>query len=436
MADQGIIYLLWQDLVGITRTRGVPLRDLARRAEAGLGWAMAGQALTPFEDIVDNPWGPMDEARQIPDMATRFVIAGEGDNPDVHAVICDSRAGVDLDWECCVRSFCASALADLKAATDLDLVIAFEHEFTLWGDEAEPETPFSFSAARQRHGFLSDLERALTSAGIPLETIEPEFGLSQYEISTGPVPALQGADQAIISREVVREVARRHGLRASFTPKLAPDAVGNGGHLHLSFADASGTNVTPDPDGPAQLAPVAARFCAGILAHLDALVALTAPAPVSYHRLGPHHWSCGFKALGVQNREAALRIVPGVSADAARSAKSFNIEYRPIDAAASPYLALGALIRAGLEGIRGDLTPPAPITSDPADMSDEDRAAHGVTELPTTLGAALDALEADAVARGWFPDTMLSTYLNLKRWEVDAAETDPGGAFQRYARTY
>lgn len=436
MDDAAITYLLWQDPVGITRTRGIPSRDLERRAEAGLGWAMAGHALTPFEDIVDNPWGPMDEARQIPDLSTRFAIEGTEAHPAIAAVLCDSRAGFDAPWDCCVRTFCAEALGEFRTRTGLELVMAWEHEFTLSGDGIAPETPFSLAAARQRHAILVDIEAALSAAGVPVETVEPEYGLAQYEVSAGPEPALDAADHAVIAREVIREIARRHGLRASFTPKPAPEAVGNGAHLHFSFRDASGRNAAPCSDGPCGLSETAARFAAGILAHVDALVALTAPSPISYTRLGPHHWSCGFRAIGVQNREVTLRIVPGTARDPARAAAGFNLEYRPIDATASPYLAVGSVVRAGIEGLDGAHDLPPPAETDPAEMDDATRRAHGITPLPATLGAALDALESDATACGWFSENLLSTYVAIKRWEAAQAEADPDAAFARYARAY
>ena len=106
MSDSGLIYLLWSDLVGMTRTRGVPLRDFDKRLESGLGWANAGQAMTPFEHLADNPWGPVDEVRQIPDPDTRFEIPAADGHPALHAVICDSRPAPGEDWDCCVRNFC------------------------------------------------------------------------------------------------------------------------------------------------------------------------------------------------------------------------------------------------------------------------------------------------------------------------------------------
>ncbi len=436
MSKSGITYLLWHDLVGITRTRGVPTRDLEARAAHGLGWACAGQALTPFEDIVDNPWGPMDEARQIPDLDSRFTIPGDSETPEIAAVICNSMRSPNEAWDCCGRAFLAASLDQLTAETGLSLVASFEHEFSIEAEGFAPCTPFSFAAARAQHGFLVELERALTATGVTTYTIEPEYGLGQYEVACAPEQGLRAADACLMARETIREIARRHGLSASFTPKPRPDAVGNGAHVHLSLASSEGRNETFEPSDPLGLSPVAKRFCAGVLAHLDALVAFSAPTPISYYRLGPHHWSCGFRAIGLQNREAAIRVITGLGEEENRR-RGHNLEFRPADGTASPYLLLGALVRAGLEGIRRDLPLMAPITQDPADMTSEVREAAGITMLPASLSAALDSLEADAVAGSWFSENMLKTYLALKRWEVDFAEDTPEAeVFARYRSTY
>lgn len=436
MSESGIIYLIWSDLTGLARCRGLPLVDLEQKSEAGLGWACAGHALTPFEAIVPNVWGPMAEARQIPDLATRFEIPATDGHPVVRGVLCDSKAEVDRDWDCCVRTFLRRAVEELRAESGLELIAAFEHEFVVQG-EIVHRTPFSFAAVREVQPVLLAIEAALRSAGAPVETIEPEYGLGQYEISSPPVTALEAADRAVITREVVREVARRHGLAASFTPKPAPDAVGSGCHAHLSLRDRDGRNVTHDDAGALGLSETARHFCAGILAHVDALVAVTAPTPVSYYRLGPHHWSCGYRAIGVQNREAALRVCPGVSLETDRCRRSFNVEYRPIDACASPYLALGMLARAGLDGIRRHLPLPEPVEGDPSELPPEAAKAKGVTPLPTSLDAALDALEADSAVREWLSPTLLSTFVAIKRWEARFAEMAPADElFRRYRETY
>jgi len=437
MTREPITYLVWSDLVGVARTRGVPTELLPRRTETGLGWACAGQALTAFGSIVDNPWGPMDEARQIPDLATRFSYRSAVDDSGWEAVICDSRRSTSEDWDCCVRTFYRRALDDLAAETGLTLAASFEHEFLL-----EAPTPveegFTFAAARRANGFLQACSAALRTAGVVPESLEPEYGREQYEISCAPAIGVAGADAALIAREVIRAVAADHGLRVSFTPKPARKAVGNGAHIHFSLVDVkSGENTTHDPAGPLGLSATAAHFCAGILDHLEALVAISAPTPVSYYRLTPHAWSCGFKAIGVQNREAALRVTPSASPDADARRRGFNVEYRPCDATASPYLTLGALVRAGLDGVRRKLALPPAIDRDPADLSAGELGALGITPLPASLEEALAALARDTTATAWFSTTLMEVYRRLKLWECDLAhELDEVTLLARYRDAY
>jgi len=431
-----IVYLLWSDLVGVTRTRGVPRSAFGSKLETGFGWACAGQALTPFEAITDNPWGPMDEVRQIPDGATLFSYASTSETSAWDAVICDSKTAPGVDWDCCVRTFYRHALADLEAETGLSFAASFEHEFLVEGDFA-PETPFSFAAARRGNAFLQACAAALRSADVVPESLEPEYGLGQYEISCAPKIGVAAADAALIAREIIRAVAADHGLTTSFTPKPSPEAVGNGAHIHFSLVDAEGENVTHDPAGPLGLSATAAHFAAGVLDHLDALVAVTAPTPVSYFRLGPHHWSCGFKAIGVQNREATLRVTPSASRDPAKQKAGYNIEYRPSDACASPYLSLGVIVRAGLDGIRRKLALPEAIDRDPADLSEAELAAKGITPLPTSLDAAVAAFRADTTVSSWFSPTLTTAFLALKSWEsAFARDNDAATVFERYKRAY
>ena len=158
--------------------------------------------------------------------------------------------------------------------------------------------------------------------------------------------------------------------------------------------------------------------------------------PISYYRLGPHHWSSGYRALGLHNREAALRITPGVGNTAAQT-RGHNIEYRPCDGTASPYLVLGVLVRAGLDGIRRGLICPPGITEDPAEMTPAARSAAGVRPLPPSLGMALDGLLADQIACSWFDEDLLSTYLAIKRWEIGMVQqVGEDEAFRRYRTAY
>ena len=441
MASGELIFLVWNDLVGLSRTRGMPVAEYERRRAHGLahglGWALAGQALTPFEDIAANPWGSMGEVRQTPDDDTRCRVTLRPDHPALHLVLCNSLQPDGSPWECCTRSFLAQALDALEAETGLTPRIAYENEFTLIGEDLHWAPPFSLDAVRRIAPFADLCVAALLDAGVGLETFEPEYGVGQFEVSCGPAAGIAGADRVVVTREVIREAARQCGVRATFTPKPAPDAVGNGCHLHVSLWDADGRPAAFDAGRPGELSAVAGSFVAGVQRHLAGLCALAAPSPISYLRLGPHHWSCGYDAVGVQNREAAIRICPSPVSDVRKRGDAFNIEFRFTDATASPYLAIGAIVRAGLEGVRAGLPAPTLVDRDPADLSDHERGSLGINMLPASLDAALDAFERDSTARGWFTPTMVEAYTALKRHEATAfIESTPKRMCERYVLAY
>ena len=435
----GITMLGWSDYVGLIRCRAVPSHRLEAYLDHGLGWAVAEQALTPFSEIAPNPWGPCAEVRQVPDPAAHVNLPAYDGRAPFDLYLCDSRHPDGSPWECCTRDFARRALAALEAEFGLQFVGAFEHEFTLTAATATitPAPPFSVEALRVAPRFTADLADALHAAGLEPETVEPEYGALQVEVTTAPATGLAAADRAILCREVIREVARWHGLRATFSPKPTPEGVGNGAHLHFSFADATGTNVTRDPLTASQASPFAEAFIAGVLDHMLALVAYTSPSAVSFLRLGPHHWSCGFASFGIENREAAIRICPSPATEPARAARGFNLEYRPGDATASPYMIVGALIQAGLSGVRRGLPLPPACPGDPADLPEAERRELAVVPLPASLSEALAALEADAIARSWMPELMRSSYTSLKRLEQELADAQtPAELCRRHAAAY
>jgi glutamine synthetase len=247
------------------------------------------------------------------------------------------------------------------------------------------------------------------------------LGHGQQELSIRHGPALAAADQQVWYRETARGVAWRHGLWASLAPKPLADQAGNGAHCHFSAWD-----VAPD-GGPGErnrffdandrygLSELAYHFIGGVLAHLPALVALTCGTVNSYRRLQPQHWSSAFVCYGNDNREAALRIPSPMWGHAEASA---NLEFKPSDSSGNPYLALGGLIHAGLDGVRRRLDPGEPVNVDPATMSERERRRRGVARLPTSLGAALDALEGDELLMEALGPLRRDAYLAVKRSEV------------------
>ena len=176
------------------------------------------------------------------------------------------------------------------------------------------------------------------------------------------------------------------------------------------------------------------HFIGGLLAHLPALVALTCASVNSYRRLAPQTWSSVYTCYGLDNREAAIRICSPLRGD---PDSSVNLELKPSDSSANPYLALGAFIYAGLDGIRGKLDPGEPMNVDPATLSEAERADVGAHRLPASLPAALDALEADTLLMDALGPLRATAYLAVKRSEAAhfAQSTDPYyECFQHFTR--
>ncbi|WP_279432326.1 hypothetical protein [Aeromicrobium phragmitis] len=315
-------------------------------------------------------------------------------------------------WSSCPRVFARSAVEAFTAETGLEVAASFEHEFML--DDLPTSAPFSWQRFRDAEPFGSELVELLQLNGFGPETWLPEYGEDQFEITIEPTTAVLAADRAVLLKELVRDLARRHGHRATFAPLLDPDGSGNGVHIHLSLRDATtGEPVLHDPSQPSGLSELGRKFAAGVLTHARAISALTAPSASSFLRLLPHRWSTGGIFLAERNREALLRICP-TAPDGDTAARQYNLEFRAGDATANPWLAIGALIRAGLHGITEDY--PAP-TIWPEDASEEDL--EGVEPLPRDLPEALEALEKDDVVTRWLDRDMLATFLAIKRAELD-----------------
>ena len=422
------------DLVAAVRGRAVRARDLDAHLEAGVGWVPADLSLNAFGSIVDpNPFGSIGDLRLVPDIASRVRVDLGGATP-FDVVLADLREPDGAPWSACPRLFLKGALADLEAETGLQVRASFEQEFQMpVGDPVAP--PFSLESLRRAEPFPSLVMAALEEAGLEPEMFVPEYGESQYEIPVAPAVGVAAADRAVLARELVREAARACGFRASFTPIADPDGGGNGVHIHVSLVDKSGASAM---GAGGELSATAGAFAAGILRHSRALVALTAPTPVSFVRLQPHRWSAGIAALADGNREALLRI-PGATTIGGRSADpQLRLEYRAADATASPHIALGAIVRAGLAGIRDGLEPPRVLHGDHDALDAAALAAYVPTALPATLDEALDALETDPVAAAWLPPLLLEAYLGEKRWELAqaAADADVRATCARYAAAY
>jgi glutamine synthetase len=302
---------------------------------------------------------------------------------------------------------------------------AIEHEFYLARETPEGYEPYDHSLCYSSIGFQSSapiidgIIAALEQQGVQVEQFMPELGPGQQEISVQHADALRAADNVILVRETVRGVASQHGVVASFAAKPFLNQAGSGAHIHFSLwgapgAAQNGRNLLYDPSGRGGLSKLGYQFIGGVMAHLPGLLALTCASPNSYRRLLPHFWSSAYTAYGFDNREGAIRVP---SPFWGREAESTNLELKPADHSGNPYLALGALIAAGLDGIRRNLDPGEPVDVDPGNLSDDERARRGIHRLPETLDAALDALQHDTVLTEALGPVEARAYIAVKRLE-------------------
>jgi glutamine synthetase len=265
---------------------------------------------------------------------------------------------------------------------------------------------------------MLEITDALTAQGLAVEQAINEYGAGQQEISIGHADALTAADNQMKFRDTVRGVALRHGLLASFAPKPFGDQIGSGAHVHFSLWDTGATrSLLYDPAAAGGLSAAGRHFIAGVIEHLPALVALTAPSYNSYSRLRPSAWASATTAWGFDNKEAALRVC---SPFYQRAEGSYNIEFKAADASANPYLALGALIACGLDGIERSLEPAEPAGHDPARMTAPELARAGVRPLPASMAEALDQLAADKYLLDSMGDLLTRCYLTVRRSEAEA----------------
>ncbi|MFM9384609.1 glutamine synthetase [Pseudomonas sp. UV AK001] len=427
------------DLIGITRGRSFPTDELEHYQAAGCGWVPANSALTPQDIIAStNPWGAYGDLRLIPDLASRVTV---GNGPDAAApaldfIHGDIRETDGRPWGACPRTLLSDEIERYRDQLGLQVNAAFEHEFNLHAGFAE-HLAFSLESQRQGAEFGGWLLSALRAGGVEPEMFLPEYGKHQYEITCRPTLGVAAADRAVNVREITREIARQMGLDLSFAPKTAADAVCNGVHLHVSLLDLAGQPMLYDAGTSNGLSTLGQHWAAGVLHYLPALCAFTAPTPVSYERLQPHHWSASYACLGQQNREAALRICPTVSLGNKPVAKQYNLEFRAMDATASPHLAMAALLIAGRLGIEQRLALNAITDEIPDALNDEQREARGIVALPASLAQALDCLRRSEALMAALPAPLLDTYFALKTEELALTEQlSPADLCEHYARLY
>ncbi|HET7432539.1 MAG TPA: glutamine synthetase family protein [Nocardioides sp.] len=437
LADRGVVAVAtsFVDNAGISRVKSVPLDRLPALAAWGVGFSTAFDYFR-FDDWVAAPptgEGPVGDQRIVPDLDRLVVLAaqpgwawapGERFAQTGEAYPLDSRLllGEVVD-ELAGRGIRA------LASIEVEWVISAEGE-----DFVPAVTGPAYGLARL--GGVSDYGRDLLAAlheqGVVVEQFHPEYAAGQLELSVAPESPVHAADTSVLVRSTIRAVGARHGVRTSFSPKVEAAGVGNGGHVHVSLGRDE-RNLMSGGSDRYGLTAEATSFAGGILDHLPGLLAIGAPSVASYLRLVPQHWAGAYRCWGLENREAALRMVTGSSGSEDWAA---NLEVKCVDLHANPYLLLAGLLAAGVSGLDAGATLPEPVEVDPAALGEDELARRGITRLPATLRESLDAFLADEVLTAAYGAPLVGAIRAVRESELelfDGASHDEVAAASRWA---
>lgn len=370
------------------------------------------------EPVPDSGLEPVRELRLVPDWSTLAMPPyAPGHVFTIGNYMLDSTTE---PWELCPREVLKRTVKKAQE-TGINVVCGAEIEFYLFDEAAYKDKGELVPVDRDVYGqnaafdtsreLIDDISDSLFEMGIELSYYNPEAGPGQHEISIHHSDPMTLANRIIYFREVVRAIAQQYGVIASFMPKIFEEACGSGCHVHMSIWS-GGKDVLGDGKGNWGLSPGGESYIAGVLEHLPALMALTTPTPNSYKRIQPKFWSGAYRVWGLDNKEAALRVLRNPFG---KGREQFEI--KTVDSSANPYLALAGIITAGLDGVEQKLKLAEPLQRDPGNLTDDERAGLGIELLPTDLGKALDALGKNEVIKSTLDGRFYEVYDVVKRFE-------------------
>lgn len=421
LAERGVVGVAttFVDNSGVARVKAFPLAKLPHVAAWGVGISTSFDRFRADDWIAGSGLGeePVGDLRIIPDIRRVVPLAGQPG----WAWAPGERYQQSGEPHAQCSRLLLRRLTDAMAEQGLAMRATFEIEWVVslgFDDAFVPAVQgpgYGMARLIGRSDYCRDVLQALGDQGIEVEQIHPEYAAGQLEISVAAESPVDAADTSVLARSTIRAVGHRHGLRTSFSPKVAVPGVGNGGHVHLSLWR-EGVSLMSGGDGPSGFAPEAEAFSAGILSRLAALLAIGAPSPVSYLRLVPSHWAGVYACWGIENREAAMRVVRGSVGSEAWAA---NVELKCFDLLANPYLLLAGLVSAGLAGLAEEATLPEPVDVDPAALGEEILDGRGIQRLPETLAEALTAFRGDEALTTSFGADLTASLVAIRESDLE-----------------
>ncbi|WP_058307733.1 type I glutamate--ammonia ligase [Gracilibacillus massiliensis] len=410
------IRLQFTDLLGTIKNVEIPLSQLDKALDNQM--VFDGSSIEGFVRIEES------DMKLYPDLDTFVVFPWTSEKGKVARFICDIYNTDGTPFEGCPRY---NLKRNLKRAEDLGFTafnIGTEPEFFLFklDEKGEPSLElndkggyFDLAPTDLGENCRRDIVLELEEMGFEIEASHHEVAPGQHEIDFKYSDAVKHADDIQTFKLVVKTIARKHGLHATFMPKPLFGVNGSGMHCNMSLFKGK-TNTFLDENGPLELSETAYKFIAGIIKHALSFTAVTNPTVNSYKRLVPGYEAPCYVAWSGSNRSPLIRVP-------ASRGLSTRVEVRSVDPAANPYLALSVLLASGLDGIENDLDAPEAVDRNIYIMDKEEREANGVKDLPATLADALDELKKDETIIEALGEHLFEHFIESKEIEWDMFRT-------------
>ena len=410
------IRLQFTDLLGVIKNVEIPVSQLTKALDNKM--MFDGSSIEGFVRIEES------DMYLYPDLDTWVIFPWTAEKGKVARLICDiyNADGTPFDGD--PRNNLKRVLKEMEALGFSDFNLGPEPEFFLFkvDEKGNPTLElndnggyFDLAPMDLGENCRRDIVLELEEMGFEIEASHHEVAPGQHEIDFKYANALRSCDDIQTFKLVVKTIARKHGLHATFMPKPLFGVNGSGMHCNLSLFK-NGENVFYDQNGELQLSDDARHFIAGILKHAPAFTAVANPTVNSYKRLVPGYEAPCYVAWSAQNRSPLVRIP-------ASRGISTRVEVRSVDPAANPYLVMATLLAAGLDGIKNKLTPPAAVDRNIYVMTKEEREEAGIVDLPATLAQALVTLQSNEVVCGALGEHLLEHFIEAKEIEWDMFRT-------------
>ncbi|MBC9786002.1 type I glutamate--ammonia ligase [Heliobacterium chlorum] len=410
--DVKFIRLQFTDIFGVLKNVAIPVEQVEKALDGEL--MFDGSSIDGFVRIEES------DMYLRPDPNTFVVFPWRPQDGAVARLICDVYNPDGTPFIGDPRNVLKSVLAE-AAEMGYTMNVGPELEFFLFltDSEGKPTTIthdkagyFDMTPIDLGENARRDMVLTLEQMGFEIEASHHEVAAGQHEIDFKYSDALDVADKIVTFKFVVRTIAQRHGLHATFMPKPIFGINGSGMHTNMSlFKD--GTNAFYDPSTPDQLSETAKYYIGGLLKNVRSFAAVTNPTVNSYKRLVPGYEAPCYVAWSCRNRSPLIRIP-------AKRGASTRVELRSPDPSCNPYLALAVCLKAGLDGIKNKITPPAPVDENIYHMDAARRAEFGIASLPSNLAEAVDELEKNEVVKAALGPHVAERFVEAKRDEWDS----------------